>query len=105
MKSVFLKSDGLQKARIEEMSKISVSAESRKCQTCGKVDNIFSKEHLLVTRQPKGFKDFEICDECRDKLEEIKLQAEVDFLKQSNWWKENSDKDGNLAIGIFGIDY
>lgn len=65
------------------------------CDLCGSNVQILHKENLLISFRGnyENRRDFQICDYCKDKLENAKRQAEVDFIEKSETFIKN------------GIDY
>lgn len=73
------------------------------CDICGRETNRIKSKSFLVSFN--GFynnnRDLDICDSCEEKLEDCKKQTEVNFMKNSYWWKQNSDVNGEIDYGEF----
>ncbi len=59
------------------------------CDICGAETGNLKKRTLLLAYSGGRSKDLDVCEMCSSKLDSEKRKAEVDFLRQSVWWKEN----------------
>lgn len=73
------------------------------CDICGKESNHIKEVRLCISVNGyyKNQKTFELCDCCEEKLEELKNKTEVDFVKKSRWWENNSDESNEINYGSF----
>lgn len=73
------------------------------CDICGReVDTVKSKPFLISFGGfYKNDRIFDICIQCETVFENTKNRAEVDFMKHSYWWEQNSNGDGEIDYGTF----
>lgn len=73
------------------------------CDICGKERRVESK-NLIVSfgrGRYENKKPFDICERCWEELSNAKRQAELDFVKKSEWWKTHVNEDGDIDYGSF----
>lgn len=70
---------------------------------CGRETDTVKSKPMLISFNGfyKNDRIFDICIHCEDELEKAKNQSEVDFMKRSHWWKQNSNGDGEIDYGTF----
>lgn len=71
------------------------------CDICGNETGRLKKRTISLTYQGNRSKDLDVCETCSEKMDTEKRKAEVDFLKQSVWWKQNQKEDGDIDYGKF----
>lgn len=69
------------------------------CDICGTETSYLKKRTLLLTYSGGKSKDLDVCESCSAKLDSERRKAEVDFLRQSVWWKENCKRLKFESVG------
>lgn len=74
------------------------------CDICGREVNNLKRIKICVSANGffKNQKDFEVCDGCEERLIESRNNAEINFLKESKWWKENSNDEKYGSFKLSG---
>lgn len=70
------------------------------CDICGREATNVKVIKLCVSTNGffKNQKKFEICNDCEERLTELQNNTEVNFVKESKWWKGNSDESNKNEI-------
>lgn len=73
------------------------------CDICGRETKQVKQKSILISFDYvyKNERNFDVCEFCEEKLENMKRQTEVDFIKNSHWWEQNSDTNGEINYGEF----
>lgn len=73
------------------------------CDICGRETNNTTSKSVLISFNGhyKNSRSVDVCGYCEERLEDARNQAEVDFMKQSDWWKQNSNSNGEVNYGDF----
>lgn len=79
---------------VESMTKIF-------CDICGKDNQNIISETVLISFNGhyKNTRTIDMCEFCKEKLELVRNEAEVAFMEQSVWWKQNTNDNGDLNYG------
>lgn len=75
------------------------------CDICGKEVMHTNVRRLCISANSywKNQKDFDICDDCEEKLVKLQNDTEINFVKKSKWWEENSNETGEINYGSFKL--